>query len=138
MFRIVSSQDDMQKAFAVRAIVFVEEQNCPYQIEVDGKDFSALHILGEIDGQPFAAARMRFLGEYVKLERLAIRKSYRGLGYGKQLLRFMMDTAREAGFHKMKLHAQTQALDFYRKQGFQPKGEIFFEADIEHRLMVLE
>jgi predicted GNAT family N-acyltransferase len=128
----------MQKAFAVRAIVFVEEQNCPYEIEVDGKDFSALHFLGEIDHQPFAAARMRFLGEYVKLERLAIRKSYRGRGYGNQLLGFMMNTAREAGFCKMKLHAQTQALEFYRKHGFQPKGDFFFEADIEHQLMVIE
>ena len=138
MFRVVTSQDDMLKAYSVRSIVFVEEQNCPYEIEVDGKDFAALHVLGEIENQPVAAGRMRFLGDVVKLERLAVRQAYRGKGYGSELLKFMMAVAKENGFKKIKLHAQTQALDFYIKHGFQGRGERFFEADIEHLLMVYE
>ena len=138
MFRIVESHDDLIKVMSIRAIVFIEEQNCSYSIEVDGQDFCALHILGELDGEPFAAGRMRFMGDCVKFERLAIRKSYRGKGYGNKLLEFMMDTAREKGFRKYKLHAQTQALDFYKKHGFVEKGDVFYEADIEHMMMLYE
>ena len=136
MFKIVTTQDEMLKAYSIRSIVFIEEQHCPYDIEVDGKDFSALHVLGELDNEPFATGRMRFIGEWVKLERLAIRQAYRGKGYGNHLLEFMIRTARENGYKKIKLHAQTQALDFYIKHGFEPKGDLFFEADIEHLLMV--
>ena len=138
MFKVVTSQDEMIKVYAVRSIVFVEEQHCAYDIEVDGYDFSALHILGEIDKEPFAAGRIRFLGEWVKLERLAIRKSYRGSGYGNKLLEFMIKVVRDKGYDRIKLHAQTQALPFYAKHGFQPKGDRFFEANIEHLMMVLE
>ena len=138
MFRVVASQDDLLKVYSVRSIVFIEEQHCSYEIEVDGQDFSALHVLGELDGEPVAAARMRFLGEYVKFERLAVRKAYRGKGYGNQLLDFMKEVAKEKGYKKLKMHAQTHALSFYQKYGFVAKGDSFFEADIEHKLMVCE
>ena len=138
MFSVVENQDDLLKAFSVRSIVFIEEQDVPYSIEVDGLDFCAVHVLGEIDGEPFATGRMRFMGEYVKLERLAIRKAYRGKGYGNQLIQFMMKTVQEMGYSKFKLHAQTQALDFYEKHGFKGRGDIFYEADIEHLLMVCD
>ena len=137
-FRIASTFDDLLKVMAVRAIVFVEEQSCPYSIEVDGQDQAALHVLGEWQEEPIAAGRMRFFQPYAKLERLAIRKQFRGRGYGVTLLRFMMATARDRGFERMKLHAQVQATEFYVKQGFQPRGEVFVEAGIEHVLMVYE
>ena len=137
-FRIASSFDDLLKVMSVRSIVFIHEQKCPYAIEVDGQDHAALHILGEQEGEPLAAGRIRFFHPYAKLERLAIRQQFRGRGYGHQLLAFMMATVRDRGFERMKLHAQVQATEFYRKQGFQARGEMFVEADIEHILMVYE
>ncbi len=138
MFRVVSSPEELLKTYTVRAIVFIEEQNCTYDIEVDGQDFEAMHILGEIDNEPFAAGRIRFLGEYVKFERLAIRKAYRGKGYGNDLIEFMIKTVSEKGYTRIKLHAQTHALPFYEKHGFIAKGDVFYEADIEHQLMIYE
>ncbi|MEM9154506.1 MAG: GNAT family N-acetyltransferase [Cyanobacteria bacterium J06642_2] len=138
IFRIASTFDDLLKVMSVRAIVFIEEQRCPYAIEVDGLDHAALHILGEIDGEPVASGRIRFFHPYAKLERLAIRQQFRGHGYGGQLLTFMMTVVRDRGFERVKLHAQTQATEFYRRQGFQPRGDVFVEADIEHVLMVYE
>ena len=55
MFRIATNPDDLIKVFIVRGIVFLEEQNVPYAIEMDDYENSATHILGEIDGEPFAA-----------------------------------------------------------------------------------
>ncbi|MEM8717423.1 MAG: GNAT family N-acetyltransferase [Cyanobacteria bacterium P01_A01_bin.3] len=137
-FRIASTFDDLLKVMSVRSIVFIHEQNCPYAIEVDGQDHAAIHILGEQDGEPIAAGRIRFFHPYAKLERLAIRQQFRGRGYGQQLLAFMMATIRDRGFERMKLHAQVQATEFYRRQGFATRGEVFVEADIDHLLMVYE
>jgi predicted GNAT family N-acyltransferase len=138
MFRVVESLDDLLKAHAVRAIVFIEGQNCPYSLEVDSENLSAVHIIGERNGEPCAAGRIRFLGDTAKLERLAVREAYRGQGLGKDLLQFMLGVAREKGYSRFKLHAQIHALPFYEKHGFTAKGDIFLEAGIEHKVMVAD
>jgi len=135
-FKIVESLDELIQVFIVRGIVFMEEQGVGYAIEKDSHEHSTLHILGEQAGEPIAAARIRFQGEYAKIERLAVRKQWRGKGYGNQLLDFAIATARGHGLRKFKLHAQTTAQAFYAKHGFEAAGDIFLEADIEHRLMV--
>ncbi len=136
MFKVVTNLEDLIKAFIVRGIVFIEEQGVPYRIERDEHDFSATHILGEIDGEPFAAGRIRTVGEYAKLERVAIRKSYRGKGLGHKLTEFMMTVAKEQGFRKFKVHAQSYLKDFYQKHGFEIVGDMFKEAGIDHYLMI--
>jgi predicted GNAT family N-acyltransferase len=135
MFKVVTSLNDLMKVFIVRGIVFLEEQEVPYATEHDIYDDSAIHVLGEEDGEPFASGRIRACGEYAKLERIAIRKSYRGKNLGHQLTGFMISVAKEQGFKKFKLHAQVHLVDFYRKHGFKIAGDIFKEAGIDHFLM---
>jgi len=118
------------KALAVRAVVFIEEQCCPYHEEVDGLDYTALHVLGEVGSEPVSTGRIRFYSGYAKLERLAVWKAYRGKGYGDQLLTFMMKCGEERCFSQFKLHAQVQALPFYEKHGFLAEGDEFLEANI--------
>ena len=136
--KVVETLDELIKTFIVRGIVFMEEQGVRFTIEKDPQEHSALHIIGEIEHEPVAAARIRFQGECAKLERMAVRKQWRGQGHGRKLLDFAMATARGHGFNKFKLHAQIRSQAFYEKQGFKPVGNIFKEADIEHRLMVKE
>jgi len=136
MFKVVTNPDDLIKVFIVRGIVFVEEQGVSYNIEHDEHDFSATHILGEMDGEPFAAGRIRAVDEYAKLERVAIRKQYRGKGLGHKLTEFMLSVAQDQGFRKFKVHAQSYLKDFYQKHGFEVIGDMFKEAGIDHYLMV--
>lgn len=136
MFKVVTNLEDLIKVFIVRGIVFIEEQGVSYNIEHDAYDLSATHILGEMDGEPFAAGHIRALGEYAKLERVAIRKSYRGKGLGHKLTEFMITVAKEQGFKKFKVHAQSYLKDFYQKHGFEIIGDVFKEAGIDHYLMI--
>ena len=136
MFHVAESEDDRRRVFAVRAIVFCEEQLVPYNIELDKFEDSAIHILGELGGEPIASGRLRFIREYARIERLAVRKSYRRNGYGNLLLKYMLEHAREKGFSKFKLHAQVTTEKFYTNHGFKPEGDEFLEADIAHRVML--
>lgn len=138
MFKIVDSLDELIKVFIVRGIVFIDEQKVPYRIEMDEHELSALHILGELDGEPIAAGRLRFLGKWAKLERIAVRKEHRNQGYGHAIVDYMLDVARTQGYHKFKMHAQAYLCDFYARHGFQVQGKLFKEADIDHYLMVRE
>ena len=134
-FRLAETDDDRLKTLVVRAIVFMEEQHISYAEEMDGLDDDALHILGEVDGEPVAAARIRFLGAVAKFERLAIRQAWRAHGHGDRLLEFMLAAARERGFQKYKLHGQARLRAFYEKHGFRAAGEPFLEAGIPHLLL---
>ena len=136
MFRLADSFHDLIKVFVVRGIVFMEEQAVPFNEEIDDYEFSSVHVLGEVDGEPMAAGRIRFLETTAKLERLAVRSKYRKKGYGHQLIDYMMDVARKNGFHEFLIHAQTHLTDFYAEHGFMVQGHRFEEAGIPHFRMV--
>lgn len=136
MFRLVVSHHDLIKVFIVRGIVFMEEQGVPFREEIDEYEYSSVHVLGEIHGEPAAAGRIRFVEDLAKLERLAIRSRYRKKGYGHRLVDYMMDVIRKNGVHKFVIHAQTHLTDFYGEHGFQVEGDRFEEAGIPHYRMV--
>ncbi|MDZ7371175.1 MAG: GNAT family N-acetyltransferase [candidate division KSB1 bacterium] len=136
IFRPAKTMDDLIKVFIVRAIVFIGEQHCPYGEEIDEFEPISLHFLGEIEGEPIAAARLRFPGNYAKLERIAVRREWRGRGYGHALVDYLIDQAEQRGYKTLKMHAQAHLVDFYARHGFVRQGEIFQEAGIDHYLMV--
>ena len=138
IFRIAETPADVVKALLVRAIVFMEEQRISYAEEIDAFEDDSIHVVGEIDGEPIAAARIRFFGDVAKLERLAIRSAWRGQGHGDRLLEFMLAVARSRGVEKFKLHAQARLRAYYEKHGFRAEGPPFLEANIPHLLMRLE
>jgi predicted GNAT family N-acyltransferase len=74
----------------------------------------------------------------VKIERIAVKKEYRGQGIGKGLVKYALRLIGEKHPKSVFLHAQTVAESFYRNLGFEPVGERFMEAGIEHIKMVRE
>jgi predicted GNAT family N-acyltransferase len=137
-YQIINSIEDLQKAFFVRGVVFCEEQKCPYSEEVDGLDFSSVHFLATIESEPVATARMRLFKDYVKIERLAVRKEYRGKGIGKDMFAFVLKHISEMGYKKITLHAQAYLVNFYENFGFVKQGKKFLEVNIEHYHMEKE
>lgn len=138
MFKRVHAPEELLRALLIRAIVFMEEQGVSCSEEMDGHDFGAVHILGEVDGEPVACGRIRFQSDRAFLQRLAVRQAWRKKKLGSALLTFMLDECRAEGFHRFELHAQTRAMGFYRKHGFVAIGEEFEEAGIPHVHMRLE
>lgn len=136
--KVASTPEDQLKAFMVRCVVFCGEQGVPYGIERDEFEDSAIHVLGEIDGEPVAAGRLRCLPDYAKLERIAVRAPYRGRGIGSEITRFLMKLARERGYSSYRMNAQAYLEEFYGRLGFRAVGEMFMEAGIEHVSMVRE
>ena len=136
--KVASAPGDRLKAFMVRSVVFCGEQGVRYDIEHDDLEATATHVLGEIDGEPVAAGRVRFLPDYAKLERIAVRAPWRNRGIGAEITRFLIRLARERGYSSYRMSAQAHLEEFYGRLGFRAVGEIFMEADIEHLLMVRE
>lgn len=136
MVRKVTDTADLEKVFAIRREVFVEEQNCPPELEWEFEDEST-HFLAYADGTAAGAARWRKTEKGYKLERFAVLNLYRRRGVGQALVKAVLnDLPVDAGY--VYLHAQTGAMRLYERFGFEREGEQFEEAGIQHYKMVLK
>lgn len=132
----ISDPEDLEKVFAIRRKVFVEEQNCPPELEWEFEDESK-HFMGSVNGIPAGAARWRHTDKGFKLERFAVLKEFRGIGMGKALVQSVLaDLPSDADY--IYLNAQLKAMGLYAQFGFVKDGPQFDEAGIQHFKMVLE
>ena len=135
----IESAADMERAWAIRRLVFIEEQNVPEEIEMDADDSRAFHAIATLAGVAIGCGRMLEHGAgEVKIGRMAVLREFRKKGVGAQILRFLIDSACTRGCRKAILHAQLTAEGFYLREGFRAVGGVFDEAGIAHRLMERE
>jgi predicted GNAT family N-acyltransferase len=133
----ISSDKELQTAFAIRMQVFVKEQRVPEEIELDRDDGRALHFLAWQAGSPVGTARVVMRRGSAKIGRMAVLKRYRSKGVGKKLLKRAIAIARRRGAKRIYLHAQVPVIGFYESMGFHCVGPVFDEAGIPHRKMNL-
>ena len=117
---VATTGEDVDRALAIRAAVFMTEQNCPYEEEFDGNDRVGTHILGFVDGEPAATMRIRYFAEFVKLERLAVLPRYRRTLIAREVVEFAVEFARRKGYRKVYGHAQKRLVRFWSRFGFKP------------------
>lgn len=140
--RTATGAGDREAAFDVRLDVFVEEQGIDPELELDEHDETATHLVAWSGDEPVGAARLRSYRPeegaepVAKFERIAVLAEYRGRGIGRRLLDALEARARDAGFDRARLHAQTRSAGFYESAGYERVGEPFEEAGIPHVAMV--
>lgn len=122
---IVKTEKQLNDAFFVRKEVFVKEQHVPEEEEIDQFEDTSEHIVIYDGGQPVGAGRWRLKDGHGKLERICVMKSHRSLGVGAIIMQALEKAAAAKGAGSFILHAQTQAVPFYEKQGYRvTSGEI--------------
>lgn len=140
---VVEKLEEREAVFALRMRVFVEEQRCPPEEEIDFYDVVATHFLVRVHASDCAAppkivATARFVDKghgIGKIGRVAVDADYRGRGLGAALMRAIHRHAAGGGFHRLVLEAQRYAIPFYEKLGYTAEGDVFLDANIEHRTM---
>jgi len=123
---------------AIRYAVFVVERGVDVATEWDDYETVAEHVLLVEEGQPIGTARVRRTDGALKCERIAVRASARGAGWGQRLMDICETIAHEHRLDECVLHAQQRVADFYRKQGYVVVSEPFEEAGIPHVKMRLQ
>lgn len=133
------NKNELYQLLALRAEVFVVEQDCAYQ-DVDGKDFKALHILGVEDDKLVAYARVFGPGDYFNeagIGRIVVQKDYRSSGLGREIVLAAQKAILEHfSTRKIKLSAQSYLKDFYDDLGYTQEGEEYLEDGIPHIAMI--
>ena len=116
----------------IRSTVFIEEQQVPEQLEWDEFDSQSTHFLAFHGNQPIATARLKPDGQ---IGRMAVIKNYRDKGIGSKLLSAVLLEAKNNGYNMVYLHAQKQAINFYKQFQFICNGIEFMDANILHQAM---
>ncbi|WP_342642795.1 GNAT family N-acetyltransferase [Rhodoligotrophos ferricapiens] len=138
--KIVDCIEDMMKVFAIRSAVYLSEQDCPYEEEFDGNDFSASHLLGYIGDEPVACMRIRYFADFAKLERFAVRQAYRKSRMAMTMAKAAIELCRMKGYTKIYGHAQDPLVSFWARFGgkpVEPRRELIF-SDYRYTEIVIE
>ena len=138
--RIARDPNDLMLVTAIRAAVYLAEQDCPIEEEFDGNDLVAAHFIGFVGSEPAGCLRVRFFGEFAKVERLAVRHQFRRSRVSFKLVQASVDYIRRKGFRKIYGQAQDRLVDFWAHFGAKPLGhnrKITF-SDFSYTEMVLE
>lgn len=136
--RLVTTAEDMERCYAIRMEVFVEEQAVPPELELDEADKTAKHVLIVIGGDPAGTARLLLdtpnPGE-AKIGRVAVRSTFRGRGLASKLMSFLEAEAVKERQARVTLDAQVAVIPMYEKLGYEAYGPVFDDAGIDHRKM---
>jgi predicted GNAT family N-acyltransferase len=117
---VARSLEDIMRVMTIRSAVYMAEQECPYDEEFDGNDFSATHLIGYVGNEPAACLRIRYFADFVKMERLAVRREFRKTRLAFKVVRAGIELCRTKGYRKIYGHSQKRLLNFWSRFGFRP------------------
>jgi predicted GNAT family N-acyltransferase len=131
--KVARTIDDLMRAVAIRGAVYIGEQQCPYDEEFDGNDFSATHLIGYVGDEPAGSMRIRYFADFAKVERLVVRKEFRSSGLARHIVGAGVDLCRTKGYERVHVYAQKRLVNFWRKSNFvlpeTPRELVFSDFD---------
>lgn len=138
--KVARGLDDLLMVYSIRSAVYIAEQDCPFAEEFDGNDHCSTHLIGFHDDEPAGCLRMRFFQDFVKMERLAVRKSFRRTTLAFELVRDGLAHARRKGFRKIYGHAREGLEPFWARFGAKPieNREPFQFSDYRYSEMTID
>lgn len=107
---------DLLQAFALRSMVYMGEQECPYGEEFDGNDFAgATHLIAQCAEEPVGAMRLRWFADFFKIERVAVSPRSRGGEIVKALTEEAVRVGAMKGYTRCLGHIQARLLPMWRR-----------------------
>ncbi|MDN4503725.1 GNAT family N-acetyltransferase [Alteromonadaceae bacterium BrNp21-10] len=127
----------LQAILRLRQNIFIIEQQSIYA-DIDGYDENCWHLLMQDEQKLAGYLRIRPTNDVLKIERVALEVAWRDQQLGKGLMQRAMQKCQQidpVGKKAIELAAQTSALSFYQRFGFEPIGEPFDDGGIKHQMM---
>jgi len=115
---VAHTLDDLMQAMAIRSVVYMGEQVCPYDEEFDGNDLAgATHLIARIGREPVGVIRLRWFCDFAKLERLTVLPSCRGGAVPRALLDAAFKLAAQKGYRRIMGHTQVRLAPVLKRLG---------------------
>ena len=98
--KLASTSDELLQCFALRAAVFMGEQQCPYEEEFDGNDYTATHVVMYVDGEPAGTHAPALVPLVLQVRARVVLRRYRGLGIHHADQRLVQGVRPPQGLHQ--------------------------------------
>ena len=122
---------------AIRIQVFQIEQGISEELEFDGLDETAIHLLAYLENKPVGTTRIRKIAQKTaKIERLSVLTLARRKGIAKKLMTKAIEVVTNQNYDTIVVYSQNYIKGFYQKLDFKQVGNIFEEANIPHVKMI--
>lgn len=121
--KLATGLDELIKAMAIRAVIFMGEQKHSYNMEFSGDDFNnRMHLLAYDGDEPVGTVRIHKEGNSAKFERLAVLPAYRGKGVAQELMAAGIDLCRKDNIENLYLFCKPELLNYWQQQGYKRVG----------------
>ncbi len=131
------SLHELYEIMRIRCAVFVVEQECVYQ-DIDGIDERAVHVFYEHENNIYGYLRLFYKdADHRTVQIGRVLSTERGRGFGLKVLhegvQYAIETMKAETLY---LEAQTYAIGFYQREGFEAVSDEFLEDGIPHVKMI--
>jgi len=123
----------LHDVFWLRNVVFVVGQKITSEPEIDGRDPECSHAMLWLGERLIGTARVFDAEDPRVIGRVAVHPDLQRGGWGTMLMERVQDAIGDA---RAELHAQAHLEAWYARLGWVRVGEIFYEAEIPHVMMV--
>ena len=131
------NDEDFSYIRNIRKSVFNIELGISKSELFDKYDETCDHFLIFNGKNVVGSVRIRYMGQTIKLERMAILKNFRIKNYGKNCILQVIEYYSPKNFPQIILDSIYSIRGFYKKCGFIEEGEIFQRVGIDHIRMSL-
>jgi hypothetical protein len=123
--RIVSTFEESQMVTAIRAAVYLGEEDGKYEEHFDRNDFCSTLLLALVNGEPVGTMRCRWYAEFARFEKLAVRKQYRSFHVLTAIVSMATRISRKKGYTRVTGMALPQVVPFWVRKGGLKPGQPF-------------
>ena len=135
--QISFSDKDFSIIRDIRKIVFSDEMGISEHELFDKFDQESEHFIFVEQNNVIGSVRLRQVGGYIKLERMAIYEEFRQKNFGHDAISQIINYYKNKPFTKIILDSIYDIRNFYKKCGFVEVGKIFDRVDLPHIRMEL-
>ncbi len=114
---LARSLEDLHKVIALRAAAYFSDNEHSYAKHFDGNDLSASHIIGYIGEEPVGTLRIRYFGDFARIERIAVRPTHRKSRIAFKMVHAAVAFCRDKGYRKLSGVAREEMVPFWSMFG---------------------
>lgn len=135
-FHVIDYTDDLIKdVFQIRKKVFTEEQGIPVELDQDGNDKLAIHLLLKSNNKSVGTGRLTIKEEWAILSRIAVIKNYRGNQLAKNIIQKLEEIATDKGVNRFKLYPHERLESYYHNLGY--KKDNYYKGEVAGQKLIL-
>lgn len=132
--------EDYKQGLLVREALFFKGFKNAQELLNDDYEQKSIHLVALSNEKVIGTGRLTIIKKTAIISQMTVLPNFQRQQIGKQILLLLMEKSKSVNCNSIELSARITALEFYKKYGFLPVGEIYpsKKTGVLHQKMVLK